>query len=152
MTSLGAPARRWPPRTRPQSDAAGPGGDQHHAGQVEAGTRARGLSGSRPWSRTAAASPIGTLIQKIQCQFRPWTTAPPTSGPPATASPPIPPQMPMIDPRRAGGKALVRIVRLSGVTSGRAKALDRPAAIRQPAVGASAQAADATVNSSRPAT
>ena len=64
----------------------------------------------------AAASPIGTLTQKIQCQLRPCTTAPPTSGPAATASPAMPPQMPTMAPRRSAGKAAVRMVRLSGVT------------------------------------
>src|SRR2546429_9611617 len=48
-------------------------------------------------------------------------TAPPTSGPGATARPPMPPQIPMIVPRRAGGKALLSRVRLSGVTTAAAR-------------------------------
>ncbi len=60
--------------------------------------------------------PMGTLTQKIQCRLKPWVTAPPTSGPPATARPATPPQMPMMAPRRSAEKAVVRIVRLSGVT------------------------------------
>ena len=35
--------------------------------------------------------PIGTLIQKIQCQSMLCVTAPPTIGPIATASPARPP-------------------------------------------------------------
>ena len=60
--------------------------------------------------------PIGTLIQKIHCHERPSTTAPPTSGPIATARPLIPPQAPSATPRRSGGTALERIVRVSGST------------------------------------
>ena len=49
--------------------------------------RARGRSSPlRPRAAAeASASPTGTLIQKIQCQVLSWMTAPPTSGPRATA-------------------------------------------------------------------
>src|SRR5262249_61478675 len=54
-------------------------------------SRAPWLSGrSRSDSRTAT-TPIGALIQKIQCQLMPWVTAPPTNGPAATAAPASPP-------------------------------------------------------------
>ena len=93
------------------------------------------------------------MIQKIQCQSSPCTTAPPTSGPAATASPAMPPQMPTTVPRRwPAGNAVVRMVRLSGMTIAAPMPCTARAAIRVPAVGASAQAADATVNSIRPAT
>jgi len=95
---------------------------------------------------------MGTLTQKIQCQFRPYTTAPPTRGPAATASPAMPPQMPTMAPRRSAGQAAVRMVRLSGVTIAAPTPCTARAAIRVPAPGASAQAAEAAVKSSRPAT
>ena len=96
--------------------------------------------------------PIGTLIQKIQCQFAPCTTAPPTSGPPAIASPAMPPQMPTTAPRREAGNALVRIVRLSGVTAAAPSPWTARAAISVSAVGASAHAAEARLNRASPAT
>ena len=52
------------------------------------------LSFSRRNASGASTSPIGTFSQKIQCHEIPLTTAPPTSGPIATASPPMPPQAP----------------------------------------------------------
>ena len=58
--------------------------------------------------------PSGTLSQKIHCQERPETTAPPTSGPSATARPPIPLQAPSASPRFAAGTDAERIVSVSG--------------------------------------
>ena len=92
------------------------------------------------------------MIQKIQCQSRPWTTAPPTSGPPATASPLIPPKIPTMAPRRSAGNAAARIVSASGVTAAAPSPCTARAAISSPEFGASAHAAEATVNSARPAT
>ena len=60
---------------------------------------------------------MGTLIQKIQCQEMPCTTAPPTSGPIATAAPEMPDQTPSAIPRRSAGKASASSVSVSGVTS-----------------------------------
>ncbi len=59
---------------------------------------------------------MGTLSQKIHCQEMPSTTAPPTSGPMATASPPMPPQAPSATPRLSAGTAALRMVSVSGVT------------------------------------
>src|SRR6266511_1874213 len=64
----------------------------------------------------ASTSPIGTLSQKIHCQAIPCVTAPPTSGPSATATPLIPPQAPSATPRFSAGNAALRIVSVSGVT------------------------------------
>ena len=92
-----------------------------------------------------SASPIGTLIQKIQCQEMPCTTAPPTSGPSATARPPIPPHAPSARPRRSAGTAAERIVNVSGVTIAPPmpwKARARSSAL---AVGASAAATEPSV-------
>ena len=77
---------------------------------------------SGPWlsvsSRASGstASPIGTLSQKIHCQAIPSTTAPPTSGPAATARPAMPDQAPSATPRFSEGNAAERSVRVSGVT------------------------------------
>src|SRR5215472_8649598 len=110
------------------------------------------LSPSRSDDRTAAATPIGTFTQKIQCQLSPCVTAPPTSGPPAIARPPRPPHMPTIAPRRSGGKAAARIVKLVGARSAAPTPCRTRAPIRNSAVGATAQAAEADVNRTRPAT
>jgi hypothetical protein len=59
---------------------------------------------------------MGTFSQKIHCQAIPWTMAPPTSGPKATARPLMPPQAPRARPRFAAGTALERMVSVSGIT------------------------------------
>ena len=64
----------------------------------------------------------------------------------------MPPQMPTIVPRRWAGQAAVRMVRLSGVTIAAPIPCTARAAISVPALGASAHAAEAAVNSSSPAT
>ncbi len=80
----------WPARTSAHTTATTP--------PVTSVTPARSNRSAAPWvsgsSRSAsgrAAAPMGTLIQKIQCQSRPWVTAPPMIGPRATASPASPP-------------------------------------------------------------
>jgi hypothetical protein len=69
------------------------------------------LSFSRARLSGISASPIGTLSQKIQCQLMPSTTAPPTTGPAATARPAMPPQSPIAAPRFSAGKAALISVR-----------------------------------------
>ena len=49
--------------------------------------------------RTMAPIPIGTLTKKIHSQPRPSVSAPPTSGPTATAPPIVAPQAPIAVPR-----------------------------------------------------
>src|SRR5207249_6400081 len=56
----------------------------------------------------------GTFTQKIQSQLMPWTIAPPTSGPLATASPVIALKIPIAAPRFSGGNAALRSARPSG--------------------------------------
>ena len=65
----------------------------------------------------AATSPIGTLSQKIHSQSIPCTTAPPTSGPSATAIPVIALNIPIATPRLSGGKAALSSAKPSGITS-----------------------------------
>ncbi len=103
------------------------------------------LSGKRMPDSRAAAMPMGTLTQKIQCQLRPCVTAPPIMGPMAMARPPIPPHAPTIAPRRDAGNALVRMVRLSGVMIAAPTPCTARAAISTSMFGASAHAADAAL-------
>jgi hypothetical protein len=95
---------------------------------------------------------MGTLSQKIHCQASPWATAPPTTGPAMRASPLILPKMPSALPRCAGGNAALTNVSASGKIRAAPAPWTARAAISQPMVGARAQAADATTNSTRPPT
>ena len=94
--------------------------------------------------------PMGTFTQKIQCQSRPSVTPPPTSGPAATPSPAMPPQIPTTDPRRSGGNAEVSRVRPSGITIAAPAPCTARNAISVPRLGASPHAAEAAVNRASP--
>ena len=94
--------------------------------------------------------PIGTLIQKIHCHDRPSITAPPTSGPRATARPPMPPHAPSARPRRSAGTAALRIVSVSGATMAPPRPCSARAATSASIDGASAASADAAVKIPRP--
>jgi hypothetical protein len=98
-----------------------------------------------------ATRPIGTLTQKIHSHASPSTTAPPTSGPLATASPVIPLKMPIAAPRLSGGKAALSSARPSGMSSAAPAPCSARAAISAPTSGARAQSAEAAVKSARPA-
>ena len=89
--------------------------------------------------------PIGTFSQKIQCHEMPETTAPPTSGPIATARPLMPPHAPSASPRRSAGTAAERIVSVSGITIAPPSPWIARAASSAPIDGASAAAAEASV-------
>src|SRR4029079_19165492 len=75
------------------------------------------LSSSLVSTSGTSRIPIGTFSQKTQCQDRPLTTAPPTTGPNATARPLMPPHAPKARPRRSGGTDEERIVSVSGSVS-----------------------------------
>ena len=90
------------------------------------------------------------MSQKIQCQSMPLTTAPPTTGPAATASPVIPPHTPIAAPRLSLGNASVIRVRVSGVTIAAPAPWKTRAAISASTLGASADAADAAVKTPSP--
>ncbi len=137
------------PRTRPQTMPSAPPVTSARPGMSSA------VSG--PWlslifARTngMAISPIGTLTQKTHCQARPSTTAPPTSGPRATAMPVMALKMPMAAPRRSGGNEPVSSARPSGMISAAPAPCRARPAISQPASGASAQAAEAAAKSPSP--
>ena len=135
----------WPfPRTRPQTIPSRP--------RLASATPGRSSLFDGPWlsSRRRSASgirtrPSGTLIQKIHCQERPETTAPPTSGPSATARPPIPPQAPSARPRFSAGTAAERIVSVSGAMIAPPTPWAARAATSASIEGASAAAAEAAV-------
>ena len=95
---------------------------------------------------------MGTLIQKIHCHDRPSITAPPTSGPRATARPPMPPQAPSARPRRSAGTAALRIVSVSGATIAPPRPCSARAATSASIDGARAASADAAVKIPRPIT
>ncbi len=111
-----------------------------------------GASGRRSLDKAAPANPTGTFTQNTQCQLSPWVTPPPTSGPAATARPAMEPHIPITRPRRSGPNAVVRIVRLRGVTIAAPSPCMARAAMRSVVLGARAQAAEARLNSARPAT
>ena len=108
------------------------------------------LSVMRVSTSGTASSPIGTLIQKIHCHASPSTTAPPTSGPLATARPVIALKIPIAAPRRSGGKAALSSARPSGISSAAPAPCTARAPISQPTLGASAQAADDRAKRPRP--
>ena len=81
----------------------------------------------------------------------PCATAPPTTGPAATASPVTAVKMPMAQARRCGGNPADSSANASGRTSAPPAPCTALAAIRAPALGASAHAAEAAVNNPRPA-
>ena len=93
---------------------------------------------------------MGTLSQKIHCQASPSTTAPPTTGPKATASPPMPPQAPSASPRFSGGTAALRMVRVSGITIAPPRPCTARATLSSSTLGASAAPTDATVKMPTP--
>ena len=101
------------------------------------------LSSRRRAASGTTSSPIGTLIQKIQCQEMPCTTAPPTSGPSATAIPLIPDHTPIAAPLRSFGNASASSVSVKGVTTAAPAPCTARAAISVPVSGASAAPAEA---------
>ena len=92
------------------------------------------------------------MSQKIHCQASPWVIAPPTTGPPSTASPVIAAEDPE-RPRRAARAGTPRSAApaTSGITSAAPAPWTARAAISRPTLGASAHAADASENSPSPA-
>ena len=90
------------------------------------------------------------MIQKIQCQEMPSTTAPPTTGPSATPRPEIPDQAPSARPRFSTGTAALSSVSVSGRTIAAPRPWAARAATSASVDGASAAAALDSVNSPMP--
>ncbi len=98
-----------------------------------------------------AASPIGTLTQKIHSHAIPSTIAPPTSGPLATDRPVTALKIPIAAPRRSGGNAALSSASARVSTIAAPAPWTARAAINVPTSGATAQAAEAAANRPRPA-
>src|SRR6187551_1089513 len=128
------PRSPTPPRTTPGTSRA-LSGPYDSRSCVESGSRIR---------------PIGTFSQKIHCHEMPSTTAPPTSGPIATAKPAMPDHAPSAAPRRSADTAPLRIVSVSGVTIAPPRPCSARAAMSHSVEGASAAIADAPVKMARP--
>ena len=86
--------------------------------------RGRRLSSIRASTSGITTRPIGTLSQKIHCQARPSTIAPPTNGPLATASPVTALKIPSARARRSGGNAALSSASAERHHQRRARALD----------------------------
>ena len=80
----------------------------------------------------------------------PWVMAPPTTGPTTTASDVTAPKIPIAQPRRCGGTAAFSTASASGMIMAAPAPWTVRAAISQPTPGATAQPAEATVNSASP--
>ena len=85
------------------------------------------------------------MSQKIHCHEMPSTTAPPTSGPSATARPAMPLQAPSASPRFSGATAAESSVRVSGMTIAPPAPCTARATTSASTDGASAAAAEAIV-------
>ena len=137
------------PRTSPQTrPSVPPAASSSPTTSIPAGGPT--LSTSRARAAGTRTRPTGTFSQKIHRQSRPWVTAPPTSGPAATASPVSAANRPSARPRDRGGKAAESSAIASGITSAAPAPCTTLAAINQPTPGDRAQAADAAVNRARP--
>jgi hypothetical protein len=140
-------ARLRPTRSaaRPSVSAAAPGRSSRRC------SRPRTSGSSRPAS-AAPASPIGTLTAKTHSQPGPLLITPPSTQP--DAPPPAAAAVQTASAReRAGPSGSVATNRASadGATSAAPVPCTARAAISAPALGASAQAAEAAVKISRPA-
>ena len=117
------------------------------ARSVGAGTPARTGAAS-----TIAATPTGTLIQKIDRQPSPSTSAPPRTGPSAMLSPTTPPQTPIARARSRGSvNVFVMIDMATGLSMEPPTACTVRNAISQPSPGATLHSSEPTVNRASPA-
>ncbi len=79
------------------------------------------------------------------------TSSPPSVGPAMVATPATAPQMPKAAPRLSAGNTMVSKASVWGISSAAPRPWTARKAMSQPGVGASPQAADATVKSAIPA-
>ncbi len=93
--------------------------------------------------RTAA--PSGGLTKKIHRQLKAVTSKPPRGGSAMVARPATAPQMPSAAPRCSGGKTMVRIASVCGISIAASKPWTARKPISQPSAGAKPRAADAAV-------
>ena len=136
-------------RIRPQVSPKPPAAARSRPGMSRWG-RGPKLSVSLRAASGIRAMPTGTLSQKIQCQEIPPVTAPPTTGPAATARPLMPPHNPIAAPRFSTGKAALMSVSVSGMTIAAPVPCTTRAAMRVPTSGERAAAAEAAVKMPMP--
>ena len=94
--------------------------------------------------------PIGTLTMKIHCQPSPSTRTPPASGPTRVATPAVAPHTLSATPRRSGGKILVIVDSVCGVSSAAPSPCTTRAAISISMLPASPHHSEAAVNTASP--
>src|SRR6202042_2521680 len=97
---------------------------------------------------TAAAA--GRLMKKTRRQDTALISHPPRNGPTAVATPPSPDQAPIAFERSSGANDACSIDRLPGVSSAAPAPCIALAPIRNPVVGATPQASDASANQTMP--
>jgi hypothetical protein len=96
-------------------------------------------------------APSGTLIKKIQPQWKCWLMTPPSAGPSARPSAPIAPEMPIAMVRsRASVNVATRIASAAGMTSAAPSPCTARAAISPPPLPASPEASEESVKIARP--
>src|SRR6478752_2092858 len=108
-------------------------------------------SGTCRTAMTTTATATGTFTRNTQRQFS-VTSQPPRNGPIAAATPPSPDQAPIARARSPWAKLAEMMARLPGVSRAPPTPCSARAAIRTPAVGASAQPIDASPNQIVPIT
>src|SRR5665213_3484516 len=107
-------------------------------------------SGTCRMARSSTASPMGRLMKKIHRQEATAISQPPMNGPVAEATPPRPVHAPMAWPRSSSRNDAWRMARLPGVSRAPPTPCNIRKAISVVEPGASAQAAEATVNQMTP--
>ena len=115
--------------------------------------RARGAldSGTNSALSTSAASPTGTLTQKIPRQPTDAISAPPRTGPSARLTPNTLPQIPIARARSAGSvKVLLMIDNATGLSIDPPIACSTRNATSQPSPGARLHSSEPRMNSTRP--
>ncbi len=119
-------------------------------GSILRGRAARD-SGTNRAASTTAATPTGTLIQKIDRQPTAPTSAPPTTGPSAMLSPTTPPHTPMALARSLGSvKVFVMIDIATGFSIEPPTACTMRNAISEPVFGATLHNSEPRLNSTSP--
>lgn len=127
--------------------------------------RATALSGSGSGPRTSSCgsaslkyrrpsasttTPIGRVTQNAQRQVPTSTTTAPSDGPSAVAIPPIADHAATAVPRRVTGTSARMTWTVDGVMRAAPSACTTRAPMRNPGLGARAQATPATLNTARP--
>ena len=95
--------------------------------------------------------PIGRFTKKIHRQSKAVTSKPPRVGPATVARPATAPQTPNAAPRRSGGKTMVTMASVCGISMAAPSPCTARKPMSAPALGANPHAADASVKTVIPA-